>query len=119
MELQQVGLETALGTIVFGPHTNDLAGIGHTIDMLRRAAGMLEYRYAEVRRMQQSVTFDASGQSQQRPMAEQHGEQLAPAKRKRKHRATTRATNGAATPGQATHEPPPPEIMFPPEGAVE
>lgn len=118
MELQQVGLEAALGVIVFGPHTQDLETMGYTIDMLRRAASMLEYRYAELRKFQQ----DAHAKQAAAMAAYQDGPhttgdtatQPAPAARKRRHRRT--ASNGAAP--EAAPPPPAEEKLFPADGAV-
>jgi len=117
MELQQVGLEAALGVIVFGPHTQDLETMGYTIDMLRRAASMLEYRYAELRKFRQDAHEKATaattayfgGDGDPRAATQQ-----APAPRKRRHRRA--ASNGAA---HAAAPPPPGEPLFPAEGAVE
>jgi hypothetical protein len=100
-------LEAALGVIVFGPDTETLAGIQFAAVKLREAAALLEYRYAIGRRQEQQQAQDAG---QLGPDTAQHGQQLAPAKRKRKHR-TTRATNGIGEP--ITPPPPPHDPLFP------
>jgi len=113
-------LEAHLGAIVFGPEADTLEGMQWAAAKLRQAATLLEYRFAIERRYQAQQqaplgppitgpgAFDDSAQQ---------GQQLAPAKRKRKHRAT-RTSNGAADhgPGLAA---PPHDPLFPPEGAIE
>jgi hypothetical protein len=89
--MEYPSLEAALGVIVFGPETETLPGIQFAAVKLREAAALLEYRYAMGRRQEQQQAQDAG-----QPDTAQHGQQLAPAKRKRQHRKTRGTTNGAA-----------------------
>ena len=111
-------IEAALGAIVFGPNCDTLEGMQWTAAKLRQAATLLEYRYAVERRYeaQREPAREAAG-----TVDGQQGQQLAPAKRKRKRGRPARAgTNGT---GAADHGPglasPGTDPLFPEEGAVE
>lgn len=117
-------LEAHLGAIVFGPEADSLEGMQWAAAKLRQAATLLEYRYAIERRYAaHEAQTDGLGPITGPGVVDgsaQQGQQLAPAKRKRKHRATRTA---AATNGAADHGPglaaPGGDPLFPPEGAVE
>jgi hypothetical protein len=103
-------LEAHLGAIVFGPEADSLEGMQWAAAKLRQAAALLEYRFAIERRSGAHLQLPADGES---AADGQQGQQLAPAKRKRRHRATrAAATNGTAPAGSG-------DPLFPPEGATE
>jgi hypothetical protein len=106
-------VDAALGAIVFGPNCDTLEGMQWTAGKLRQAAALLEYRYAIERRSGGAVDGVALYETGPVLVRDQTAP---PAKRKRKHRATRPAGNGAAAhaPGVPGGEP-----LFPPEGATE
>jgi len=99
-------VEELLGAIVFGPdHGESPEGMAWTAGKLRVAAEFLEYRSANLRKQQLGQLGAQLGDPT--PATQQ-----APAKRKRRHRATRSNANGDASQTVAP-------AMFPAEGAVE
>ena len=98
--MEYTSLEAMLGIIVFGPETDSLADVQHTILKLRQAAALLEYRYSV------ELRFAAQNDAVQTATAATQQEAAPAAKRKRNRGRPAKATNGTTEPT------PPAEPLF-------